>query len=164
MRSITPLSPIVDRDCTVLILGSHPSVISKEVGFYYGNPHNRFWKVMGSLLDVGDMTDLSPEDKTRLLLCRHVALYDVVEGCDLVGSQDASIKNVAPADIRGLLAASRIERIFLNGATAYKLFARHFPDLVSIATPLPSTSPANAKMRLDDLLSEWEVVRQSLEK
>lgn len=154
MQSVTPLAPICDPDCRILILGSHPSVISKEMGFYYANPHNRFWRVMSTLLGE-DLTVMDSSGKTEALLRHHVALSDVVGSCTLVGSQDATIRDVIPTDVRALLATAPIERIFLNGMTAYRYFAKWFEDLLPMVTVLPSTSPANAQWSMDALLAAW---------
>ena len=157
MQSTSPLAPICDPSCRILILGSHPSVISKEMGFYYANPHNRFWRVLSALLGE-DMTALDPVDKTEVLLRHHVALSDVVKSCTLEGSQDATIRDVVPSDIRALLAEAPIEHIYVNGKTAYRYFAKWFEDLLPMTTVLPSTSPANAQWTLEALMTAWSVI------
>lgn len=161
MQSVTPLTPIVDADCRVLILGSHPSVISKEMGFYYANPHNRFWRVLSEKIGE-DLTQLNAEGKTRLLLAHHIALSDVVASCTLSGSADATIRDVVPSDIEALLAEAPIGHIFINGKTAYRYFAKYFPHLLPLATVLPSTSPANAQWSYDALLEAWQAVKDAL--
>lgn len=153
-----PFRPVWDERCTVLILGSHPSVKSKENGFYYMHPQNRFWRVMSALFDA-DFVGADKDEKARLLLVRHVALYDVVERCAIVGSADATIREVRPTDLEALVEGAPIRRVFLNGRTAYDLFVRHFPQYVDKATLLPSTSPANARWRLDDLVAAWQIIK-----
>ena len=156
-----PFAPVWREDSRVLILGSHPSVLSKRNGFYYMNPHNRFWAVMSALFDA-DFVGADREEKARLLLSHGVALYDVVEACDIAGSADATIRDVRPADLAPLVEGASITRIFLNGKAAYRLFCRHFPQYVDRAVCLPSTSPANAKCRLTDLVDSWRVAKESL--
>lgn len=156
-----PFAPVWRADCRVLVLGSHPSVLSKRNGFYYMNPHNRFWSVMSALFDA-DFVGADSAEKARLLLSHGVALYDVVEACDIEGSADATIRDVRPADLAPLVEGAPITRIFLNGKAAYNLFCRHFPQYVDRAVCLPSTSPANAKCRLEDLIAAWHIVQESL--
>ena len=156
-----PFAPVWRADCRVLVLGSHPSVLSKRNGFYYMNPHNRFWSVMSALFDA-DFVGADSAEKARLLLAHGVALYDVVEACDIEGSADATIRDVCPADLAPLVEGAPITRIFLNGKAAYNLFCRHFPQYVDRAVCLPSTSPANARCRLADLVAAWRIVQESL--
>ena len=156
-----PFAPVWRADCRVLVLGSHPSVLSKRNGFYYMNPHNRFWAVMSALFEQ-DFVGADSAEKTRLLLSHGVALYDVVEACDIVGSADATIGDVRPADLAPLVEGAPIARIFLNGKTAYNLFCRYFPQYAERAVCLPSTSPANARCRLGDLVAAWQILKESL--
>lgn len=160
-RSLHPFAPVWDEACRVLVLGSHPSVLSKQNGFYYMNPHNRFWPMLSALLGE-DLVAADAESKTRLLLAHHVALHDVVSGCDIVGSQDATIRDVAPADLAPLVEGAPIDVILLNGKTAYTLFCRHFPQYAARAVCMPSTSPANAKLRLADLVEAWRPYMEQL--
>jgi len=156
-----PFAPVWREDSRVLILGSHPSVLSKRNGFYYMNPHNRFWAVMSALFEE-DFVGADSTAKTRLLLSHGVALYDVVEACDIVGSADATIRDVRPTDLAPLVEGAPIAHIFLNGKAAYDLFCRFFPKYQSMAVCLPSTSPANAKCRLADLVAKWQIVKERL--
>jgi len=156
-----PFAPVWDEHCRVLVLGSHPSVVSKREGFYYMNPNNRFWAVMSALLSA-DFVSADKETKTRLLLDKRIALYDVVGRCDIVGSADATIANVCPTGLESLVEGAPIRRILLNGKTAYNLFVRHFPQYAGRATCLPSTSSANARMRLDDLIEAWRILAEYL--
>ncbi len=147
--------PIYDAHSRVLILGSLPSVASREADFYYMHPQNRFWRVMSALLGE-DFTLLSAKEKTAALLKKGVALYDVVLSCRITGSGDASIKNVEYADIPSILEKSNVRKILLNGQKAYALFKKGFPCLTEKAILLPSTSPANAKCGFDALLRAWK--------
>lgn len=147
--------PVVDNDCTILILGSVPSVKSVEADFYYGHPQNRFWKVLSALFGE-NFLNADKETKRNLLLSHHVALYDSVEECDILGSSDAHVSNVIPADIQGLILNTKISKIFCNGNASYKYFTKYHPTLT--ATLLPSTSPANAAWTLDKLIDAWKVI------
>lgn len=149
-----PFPPVFDENSRVLILGSFPSVKSREVSFYYGNPQNRFWRVLAALFggDVPSTTD----EKRAFLLANRIALWDVIASCDIVGSDDSSIKNALPNDVKSLVAKTRIERVFTNGGTAHRLYRAHLEREVGIeAAALPSTSPANASYSLERLVEAW---------
>ena len=151
-------SPVWDEESTVLILGSFPSVKSREENFYYGHPQNRFWKVLAGVF--GEAAPVSIEEKKAMLHRNHIALWDVIESCDIVGSSDSSIRNAVPADIPSLLKKTGIARIYVNGALAKKLYDKFiFADTQVEAVKLPSTSPANARFRLETLLEHWSVIR-----
>ncbi len=147
--------PFYHSDSRVLILGSFPSVKSRESSFFYGHPQNRFWPLMARL--CGEDTPGTIEEKKALLLRNHIALYDVIERCSIVGSSDSSIRDVVPADLGPILSASEIGgRVFVNGSKAYALYQRHlFPVLGIPAEKLPSTSPANAACSIDRLEQVW---------
>ena len=153
-RIRNPFPPVCDDTSRILILGSLPSEASREAGFYYMNPRNRFWQMLSNLLGE-DLVSQDKEGKRAVLLRRHVALSDVIDSCDIHRSADASIKNATPSDIPYILNSAPIKHIFLNGKTAYALFEKHFPEYLSMATALPSTSPANAKKSLADLIEDW---------
>ena len=149
--------PVYDSDSRILILGSFPSVKSREINFYYGHRNNRFWKILGMLFNE------EIEDKKSFLLKHHIALFDVIESCDIIGSSDASIQNVKPNDLSIILNNSKIKTIYLNGSKAYELYNRFCKDKYSIKTVrLPSTSPANATYSIDDLFNEWKIIRTDL--
>ncbi|MDY4641762.1 MAG: DNA-deoxyinosine glycosylase [Erysipelotrichaceae bacterium] len=149
--------PVYDSDSRILILGSFPSVKSREINFYYGHRNNRFWKILGMLFNE------EIEDKMSFLLKHHIALFDVIESCDIIGSSDASIQNVKPNDLSIILNNSKIKTIYLNGSKAYELYNRFCKDKYSIKTVrLPSTSPANAAYSIDDLFNEWKIIRTDL--
>lgn len=155
-------APVFDENSRVLILGTLPSGKSREMGFYYGHPQNRFWKVIAALFeeDVPQTID----EKKAMLRRNGVAVWDVVESCDIIGASDSSIKNVVPADVAGLLARSGIKRVFANGALAKRLYDQYTLKTTGIeAVKLPSTSPANARFRLEDLLDSWRCVREAAE-
>lgn len=145
-----------DAESKVLILGSFPSVKSRAISFYYGHPQNRFWPLMSTIF--GRECGNSVDEKRIFLHDVHLALYDVIDSCDIVGSSDASIKNAVPTDINSILTQTKIERILLNGATAGKLFIKHQLPLLDKDVPyliLPSTSPANAACSKEELLRIW---------
>ena len=149
--------PVYDAQSKILILGSMPSVKSREQQFYYGHPQNRFWKVLSAVL--GEAVPASIEDKKALLLRNHVALWDVIEACDIIGSSDSSIRNVRGNDMRLILDAAKIDAVYLNGGKAYELFIKYCRPAIKEMEPplvkLPSTSPANAAWTLDRLTAAW---------
>lgn len=150
---------LYDADSDTLILGSFPSVKSREAAFYYGHKQNRFWPLIAEL--YGEERPETIEEKKHLILAHHLALWDVIESCDIIGSSDASIKNVQVTDVASLVQKTRIHRIFINGATAYKLFMKYQPkELQTMAVKLPSTSPANAAWSMERLKGAWKVVVQ----
>ena len=146
--------PVYDENSKILILGSLPSVKSREQGFYYGHPQNRFWRVLAAVLSC--QVPVTIEEKKKMLLANHIAVWDVIESCDIIGSSDSSIRNVTPADIGAILSKTKIERIFANGKTAEKLYKKYiFPKTKVPVTALPSTSPANAACSLEKLIVLW---------
>lgn len=151
---VHPFPPLYDKLSRVLILGSLPSVKSREQLFFYGHPQNRFWKVMAALFDAP--VPVTKEEKSRLILSNRLALWDTIYSCDIIGSSDASIKNVVPTDLRAVLAGSEIEHVFCNGKTSWKHFRLHQEKTLGIkAVALPSTSPANAACSLPGLIQTW---------
>ena len=143
--------PVFDEKSRVLILGSFPSVLSRAVSFYYGNPRNRFWGMLGAFF--GEEVPESAEGRRSFVLSHQIALWDVVMRCEIVGSSDASIKNEVTADVGSLIAGSKISRILCNGATSYRLFSERFPEFLPIAKKLPSTSPANPRFTVGPWLN-----------
>lgn len=155
---IHPIEPVYDAASQVLILGSFPSVRSREEKFFYGHPQNRFWKVLAAVF--GCEVPQSVEEKRTFLLAHHIALWDVIASCEVHGSADSSIKNVIPNDLSCILSAAKIDRIFVNGKTAWQYYNRYLRDAVSCkAVCLPSTSPANAAWTLDKLTEAWCGIR-----
>jgi len=146
--------PVYDENSKLLILGSFPSVKSREQGFYYGHPQNRFWKVLAALCNCEIPKTI--EEKKTMLLKNHIAIWDVIDSCEIIGSSDSSIKNVVPADIAGIIPKTKITRIFANGKTAGNLYQRFSRESTGIeAVVLPSTSPANAAFSLERLVECW---------
>ena len=153
-RVVHPIKPLYDSNSSILILGSFPSVKSREEGFFYGHPQNRFWKVMAALFD--DELPQNIMQKSDLLHRNHVALWDVIASCEIKGSSDASIRDVVPNDLSVILEHAAIRKIFVTGKTAEKLYNKYiFPDTGIKITTLPSTSPANAAWSVDRLIEEW---------
>ena len=150
------IPPLYDKNSRILILGSFPSVKSREAGFFYGHPQNRFWKVTSAVFE--DECPVTIEEKRAFLLRNNVAVWDVIGSCDIQGSADSTITNVTPNDLGVILGNADIKRIFVNGAAAYKYFMKYNKDLE--AARLPSTSPANAAYSLERLINEWKVIRQ----
>lgn len=149
--------PVYDANSRILILGSFPSVKSREAAFFYGHPQNRFWKIMGALLKCEIPNDIS--EKKKLLLKSGIALWDVIEECEIIGSSDSSIRNVVPVDIMRILDSANITEIYCNGNTSYSLFMKYlFPICHRTPVKLPSTSPANAAWSIDRLTKEWSII------
>ena len=151
---VHPFPPLYDARSRVLILGSFPSVKSREQRFFYGHPQNRFWRVLAAVLD--EAVPQSVEEKKALLLRRRVALWDTIASCEIAGSSDASITNVVPNDLRPILAAADIRAVFCNGGASHQWYNRLLRDTLGReAALLPSTSPANARWTLDALTEAW---------
>lgn len=149
-----PFPPLYDENSRVLILGSFPSVKSREMMFFYGHPQNRFWKVIAGVFD--EKIPASIEEKKKLILGNHLALWDVIAECEIVGSSDASIKNARANDLSEILNNAPIRKIIVNGKTAERLYIRYIEPVTGIkAVVLPSTSPANAAWSLERLTDEW---------
>ena len=148
--------PVYDSRSRILILGSFPSVKSREAAFYYGHPRNRFWPLLSKLLACEIPTEI--EERKALLLEHGIALWDTIEECDIISSDDSSIRNVTPVDIMEILNSADIREIYCNGNTSYKLFMKYlYPLCGREPVKLPSTSPANAAWSLEKLYEEWKV-------
>lgn len=161
VRAMHEFGPVYDENSRALILGSFPSVRSREARFYYGHAQNRFWPLMARLFSCPVPQGI--EEKRALMLSAHVALWDVLEECEIIGSGDGSIKKPVPVDIMPLLRKSRVDAIFCNGATAYRLYNKLLYPLCGIeAVKLPSTSPANAAWSMDRLYSQWRRITEYL--
>ncbi len=151
---VQPFEPVYNADSQILILGSLPSVKSREGGFYYHHPQNRFWKVLAAL--TAEPVPGTVDEKKDLLLRHGIALWDVIESCEIRGSSDSSIRCVVPADLRIITEHAPIGRIAVNGGTAGRLYRRYdLPVLGMPAISLPSTSPANAAWSLERLIDAW---------
>ena len=146
--------PVYDEKSRMLILGSLPSVKSREQQFFYGHPQNRFWKVLAAV--TGNALPESVQEKREFLLQNRIALYDTIYECDIAGSSDASIRNVVPTDLAPILLTAEIAAVFTNGAASARTYKKyHLPVTGITAVPLPSTSPANAAWSLERLINVW---------
>lgn len=149
-----PIEPVFDKESNILILGSFPSVKSREEGFFYGHPQNRFWKVLAEIWK--ESVPITIEEKKSFLLRNHIAVWDVIKSCDIEGSSDSSIKNVVANDIDVIISEANIKQIYVNGKKAQQLYQKYiYPMLQKEAICLPSTSPANAAWSLERLVQEW---------
>ena len=149
-----PFGPLFNENSRVLILGSFPSVKSREQNFFYGHPQNRFWKVIAAL--AGAPVPQTIEEKKELILSNHLALWDSIASCEITGSSDSSIRNATANDISVILDNSKVERIYCNGRKSHELYQRYIePAIGRSAICLPSTSPANAQWTLDKLIEAW---------
>lgn len=152
-----PFEPLFNEDARILILGSLPSVKSREQNFFYGHPQNRFWRLIAAVFDEPAPQNI--EEKKELILGHNIALWDTIYSCDIIGSSDSSIKNVVPTDLKRIIDHSAVERIFCNGRTSGKYFEKYHEARLGIkAVTLPSTSPANAAWTFDRLLEAWSVI------
>ena len=158
-RIIHPIPPLYDSDSTKLILGSFPSIKSREAMFFYGHPQNRFWKLMAVI--YGESTPVTIEEKKKLILSHNLALWDSIRTCTITGSSDSSVKDVVPNDLSVILNNSRVEKIFCNGALSYKMYMKHiYPSTKIEAVKLPSTSPANAAYSIERLYEQWHILKK----
>lgn len=149
--------PVYDRNSEILILGTLPSVKSREQRFYYGHKQNRFWKVIAAL--YGEAVPVTIEEKKKILLRHHIALFDVIAECDIAGSSDSTIRNVVPTDLSVILKQAPVRKIFANGNKAYDLYMKYSYEKTGMeARRLPSTSPANAAYQMERLLQSWKVI------
>lgn len=154
-----PFGPLFDKNSKILILGSFPSVASREQMFFYGHKQNRFWKVIAAVF--GAQTPTSLPEKKALLIQHNIALWDVIASCDISGSADSTIKNVVPNDLRIILDSAHIRQIFVNGKTAEKYYNKYIlPVIGQSVVCLPSTSPANAACSLSMLTDSWKIITQ----
>ena len=155
-----PIPAVYDKRSRILILGSFPSVASRETAFFYGHPQNRFWRVLGSVF--GEKVPQDVPGKRQYLLKHHIALWDVIAECEVIGSMDASIRDAVPNDLSPIFDTAQILRVFTNGKTAHRLYTRYLAPRFGEGVCLPSTSPANAAWSLDRLVSEWTAIKDAL--
>ncbi len=152
--------PEFDENSEILMLGSFPSVRSREVNFYYGHPKNRFWPLIADIFDEKEPS--STEEKKAFLKRNRIALWDVISRCEIIGSSDSSIRNVEPNDIELILKSSKVGEIYTNGKKAYDLYNRYCLEKTGReAIPLPSTSPANAAFSYEKLREAWAEIRDT---
>ena len=157
---VHPIPPLYDDNSKILILGSFPSVKSREQGFFYGHPQNRFWKVTSAVFY--EDTPRTIEEKKTFLLHNRIALWDVIGSCDIEGSSDSSIRNVSANDLSVILEHADIRQIYVNGQTAYKYYRKYSEkETGRSAICLPSTSPANAAWSLERLTAAWSCINQN---
>lgn len=155
---VHPIPPLFDKNSKTLILGSFPSVKSREAEFFYGHPQNRFWTVVAEVF--GCRKPESIEEKKEFVLSHNLAMWDVIGQCEIEGSTDSTIKNVTANDLRIILDSCPIERIFVNGKTAEKYYNKYtYPKTEIKAICLPSTSPANAAWNIPKLVDAWKIIR-----
>ena len=155
--TVHPIPPVFDGASEILILGSFPSVRSRETGFFYGHPQNRFGRVLSAVR--GAPLPRDTEEKIAFLLAQRIALWDVIAACEIEGSADARIRHAEPNDLFRVLNAAPIRAVFTNGRTADRLYDRYFGGAVPLPkTCLPSTSPANAAWTLDRLTGAWQAI------
>ena len=151
----------IDSNSKILILGSFPSVKSREEDFYYMHKQNRFYKIL-SILFNEDFYNVDINTKKELLSKYHIALYDVIESCEIENSNDETIKNVEPSNIKEYIKNTNIKHIFINGNKAKELFIKYNNDLINMTTFLPSTSARNARFNLEKLTNEYKVIKEYL--
>lgn len=157
------LKPVFAPDARVLILGTMPSPKSREVRFYYGHPQNRFWRVMTVVLEEPALP-LTNADKSAMMRRHRIALWDVLHSCKIAGASDASIQEPAANPISGLIHGTAIHKVFTTGRRAYNLYEKLvYPETGVHATALPSTSPANCRMSLQELVAAYQCMRDALE-
>lgn len=155
IRKSRAFKPVYDADSKILILGTAPSIKSCESGFYYGHPQNRFWKIMAGILNCE--VPVSIDRKKEMLLNNSIALWDVIDTCDITGSADSTIKNIVVNDFSQILAQSRITKVYANGTKAQTIYQKHVEKTTGIPIiGLPSTSPLNARYDFDRLLHVWK--------
>lgn len=153
-----PIPPVYDGNSKILILGSFPSVASREAEFFYGHKQNRFWRVLAAVFD-SDVPE-SIEEKKIFLIKHGIALWDVIGSCDIIGSSDSTIKNAVPNDVSMILDNADIQNIYVNGKTALKYYNKYIRDKVNReAICLPSTSPANAAWSIERLINTWNIIK-----
>ena len=156
---VHPFPPLYDEKSRILILGSLPSVKSREQMFFYGHPQNRFWKMISGVFK--EAVPQTIEEKKTMLLEHHIAVWDVIQSCEIEGSSDASIRDVVPNDLSEILDTADIQAIYTNGGKAYELYCKYIYPVNGIeAHKLPSTSPANAGYSLDRLKEAWSQISE----
>jgi hypoxanthine-DNA glycosylase len=156
--AVHPIAPVYDENSRVLVLGSFPSVKSREEMFFYGHPQNRFWRVTAAVFSAE--TPQTVADKREFLLSHGIALWDVLASCDIEGSADSTIKNAVPNDLSPIFAAAKIEKIFVNGKAAEKYYNKYLKKTLGReAVCLPSTSPANAAWSAERLAEAWRLIK-----
>ncbi len=158
---VHPLQPLFQADSKILILGSFPSIKTREYGFFYGHPQNRFWPLLERIFEESLGTDI--EERRDFLLRHHIAVYDVIYQCDIIGSSDSSIQNVVASDLNPIFKVADIKNIFCNGGTSYRYYRKYHEKKIGVESiQLPSTSPANARFSIDDLYNQWKIIKDNI--
>lgn len=158
-RVVHEIPPVWNSESEVLILGSFPSVKSREGHFFYNHPQNRFWKVLAAVLEC--QVPETIEEKKKMLLNHHIAVWDVIASCSIQGSSDSSIRDVVPNRLEMILEQAPVKQIFANGATAWRFYEKYTKPLTGReAVKLPSTSPANAAWNQERLVEEWKKIKE----
>ena len=154
---VHPIAPTYDELSRILILGSFPSVKTREMKYFYGHPQNRFWKVVAALYK--EDVPKTVEERHSFLLRNHIAVWDSIYQCSIIGSSDSSIKDVVPTDLSPILNTANIETIYCNGNKSWEMYHKYIEPVTGRpAVVLPSTSPANAAWTLDRLIEAWSVI------
>ncbi len=155
-----PIDPVYDKKSKILILGSFPSVKSREIMFFYGHKQNRFWQVVSRIFEAS--LPETVEEKREFLLKNNIAVWDVISSCEIQGSSDSSINSVTVNDISIILETADIKNIYVNGKTAEKYYNKYIKNKIGReAIYLPSTSAANASMSVDSLIDEWRKIKNN---
>ena len=167
MSQTHPFKPIFDENSKILILGSFPSVVSRELGFYYANPQNRFWRVLAQILN--SPPPVSTDEKIKFLLARGIAIYDAAICCEIKDSSDAKMTAVVPANLEPIFSGARIAQVLANGGKAHEICEKYLKTQILNATgkesvKLPSTSPANVNFNFERLVREWTIVADVLKR
>lgn len=158
---VHPLQPLFQADSKILILGSFPSIKTREYGFFYGHPQNRFWPLLERIFEESLGTDI--EERREFLLRHHIAVYDVIYQCDIIGSSDSSIQNVVASDLSPIFKVADTKNIFCNGGTSYRYYRKYHEKKIGVESiQLPSTSPANARFSIDDLYNQWKIIKDNI--
>ena len=154
--------PVYNEDSRVLILGTIPSPKSRESGFYYMHPQNRFWRMLCAVLDEDIPSDI--DGRKRICISHGVALWDVLESCEINGASDSSIKNAVPNDLNRIFEAADIRAVFTTGKKAHALYSRYFAEDAHTEICLPSTSPANRTISEAEMLEQYRQIAEYLKK
>ena len=158
-RIIHPIPPLFDENSEKLILGSFPSVKSREAMFFYGHPQNGFWNLLPLIFD--EKIPVTIEEKSALILRHNLALWDSIHSCVITGSSDSSVKDVVPNDLSVIINNSKVTQIFCNGALSHKMYMKYiYPQTKIEAVKLPSTSPANAAFSMERLYEQWKIIAE----
>ncbi len=158
-KTVHPIPPLYNENSEKLILGSFPSIKSREAMFFYGHPQNRFWKLIAKIFD--EETPNTIEEKTKLILTHNLALWDSIHSCVITGSSDSSVKDVVANNLSVILNNSRVGQIYCNGALSHKMYMKYiYPQTKIKAAKLPSTSPANAAFSIDRLYEQWKIIAE----